>query len=69
MAVKELSDKGPDGTRLGQSTSDLIAFHGSTPIAQATIASIATAATVATAVASIQAIIAALVNKGIVGYS
>lgn len=34
MAVKELSDKGPDGTRMGQSTSDLIAFHGSTPISQ-----------------------------------
>lgn len=32
--VKELSDKGPDGTRLGQSTADLIAFHGSTPISQ-----------------------------------
>lgn len=34
MGVKELSDKGPDGTRLGQSTSDLVAFHGSTPISQ-----------------------------------
>lgn len=34
MAVKELSDKGSDGTRLGQSTSDLIAMHGSTPISQ-----------------------------------
>jgi hypothetical protein len=37
MAVKELSDKGPDGTRLGQSTSDLIAFHGSSPTDQYTL--------------------------------
>jgi len=34
MAVKQLSDKGPDGTRLGQSTSDLIAFYGTTPVSQ-----------------------------------
>ena len=31
---KELSDGNPDGTRLGQSTSDLIAFQGATPISQ-----------------------------------
>jgi len=35
MAVKELSDKGPDGTRLGQSASDLISFHGASPCDQA----------------------------------
>lgn len=35
MAVKELSDKGPDGSRFGQSASDLIAFHGATPSDQA----------------------------------
>lgn len=34
MALKELSDKGPDGTRLGQSATDLISFYGATPIAQ-----------------------------------
>ncbi len=28
MATKELSDKGPDGTRLGQSAADLIGFYG-----------------------------------------
>lgn len=32
MAVKELSDKGPDGTRLGQSAADLIGFYGSTSL-------------------------------------
>ena len=34
MAVQELSDKGPDGTRLGQSTTDLVAFWGKTPVDQ-----------------------------------
>jgi len=34
MAVKELSDGGPAGTRLGQSSSDLIGFFGGTPRAQ-----------------------------------
>ncbi len=28
MGIKELSDKGPDGTRMGQSASDLIGFYG-----------------------------------------
>lgn len=28
MALKELSDKGPDGTRMGQSAADLIGFYG-----------------------------------------
>ena len=31
MALKELSDGGPDGVRLGQSTSDKISFFGTTP--------------------------------------
>ena len=34
MAVRELTDKAPDGSRFGQSTSDLIAVHGNTPISQ-----------------------------------
>lgn len=29
--VKELSDGGPDGVRLGQSATDLVGFHGATP--------------------------------------
>lgn len=34
MAARQLSDGGPDGTSLGQSTSDLISFYGVTPVAQ-----------------------------------
>lgn len=34
MAVKQLSDGGTDGARLGQSATDKIAFYGATPVAQ-----------------------------------
>lgn len=34
--IKELADLGPDGTRLGKTTADLIAFQGATPISQRT---------------------------------
>ena len=34
MAVTELTDKNPDGTRLGQSTSDLVGFWGKAPTSQ-----------------------------------
>lgn len=47
MPVKELSDKGPDGTRLGQSTADLVAFYGTTPVSQRASSDMATWATVA----------------------
>lgn len=37
MALKELSDGGPDGTRLGQSSTDKIGFFGlATPVVKAT---------------------------------
>ena len=47
MAEKQLSDGGADGTVLGQSATDKIAFFGATPTAQlsATTAPAATAAT------------------------
>lgn len=32
MAIKELSDGGPDGTRLGQNASDKVGFFGATPV-------------------------------------
>ena len=34
MAVRNLTDGGPDGATLGQSITDLISFYGKTPIAQ-----------------------------------
>jgi hypothetical protein len=34
MPVRELSDKNPDGTRLGQAAADLVAYYGVTPVSQ-----------------------------------
>jgi hypothetical protein len=34
MAANQLSDGNPEGTYLGQSASDLIAFYGTTPVSQ-----------------------------------
>ncbi len=34
--VKQLTDKNPDGTNLGQDSADKIAFYGATPIARPT---------------------------------
>lgn len=58
MAIgKQLSDGNPDGTGLGQSTSDLISFYGVTPVDQGaavtTLATTPTATDIATAVNSI----------------
>jgi hypothetical protein len=45
MGVQELSDKGPDGTRLGQSAADLVGFHGASPTAQYALTSFAAVST------------------------
>lgn len=37
MGVKQLSDGGPDGTRLGQSSTDLVGFYGATPVARPSV--------------------------------
>ena len=37
MAVKYLGDAAPDGTCLGRSATDLIAFYGATPIVRPTV--------------------------------
>ena len=34
MALKELSDLNPDGTRLGQSAADKVSLYGVAPVAQ-----------------------------------
>lgn len=68
MAAKELSDYDPDGTILGQDTSDKIAFHGSTPIVQAAVAATTTTTATTTALeADIDAIRTALQNLGLIG--
>ena len=43
MSIHQLSDRGPDGSALGQDPSDKIGFYGVTPIAQPVLAQAATA--------------------------
>jgi hypothetical protein len=64
--IKELSDSGPDGTRLGSASTDLIAFHGATPCDQYTTITLATSSTIATVIARVQSILAALREKGLI---
>lgn len=40
--TKQLSDKGTDGTLLGQSATDLISFYGATPVVQPSVLSAVT---------------------------
>jgi hypothetical protein len=42
MAVKQLSDGGTDGTKLGQSATDKVGLYGVTPVAQRTSTVLAT---------------------------
>ena len=55
-----LDNNNPDGTILGQTSSALVGFWGTTPVAQPTLTSLATAATIATIRTSVQEIIANL---------
>lgn len=67
MAAKQLSDGNPEGTVLGQSSTDLVAFYGGTPAARPTLTTLATAATIATIRTSVQQIITHLRTLGICG--
>ena len=50
MALRQLSDGGPDGTKLGQSATDLIGFYGVTVTAQrAVLTAVATTGAAPTA--------------------
>lgn len=82
MGVKELSDKGPDGTRLGQSASDLIGFHGASPTDQAAVQAalstqfvsiggygFSTSTAIHSIVAAIDAVTACLREKGLMASS
>lgn len=71
MALKELSDGGPDGTRLGQSSSDKVGFFGlTTPVARrtCTLAAALTAGTTTPAdiAAAVDELHAALAAYGII---
>jgi hypothetical protein len=64
MAVKELSNGGPDGTRLGQNATDLVGFYGATPVDQP--ATVADATDAATAITTVNAVIDRLQELGLI---
>lgn len=66
----ELSDGRPDGTRLGQSASDLVAFHGATPSDQAAfIATVTASTTLTSVVTALNSVLALLSEKGLMAAS
>jgi hypothetical protein len=69
MAVKELSDGGPDGTRLGQSSTDKLGFYGlATPIVRPSAGTaITTGATETATIALVKVLRASLVALGLIG--
>jgi len=70
MAVKQLSDGGPDGTVLGRdATTDKIGFYGVPAVAQQTVTAVATGATAAAIVTTLQALQAALETAGLIADS
>ena len=44
MSIHQLSDKGADGTSMGQAPDDKISFYGAVPVAQNVLATGATTA-------------------------
>ena len=66
----QLSDGRPDGTQLGQSASDKVAFHGATPTTQISyIATITASATLSQIVVNFNALIDALKTRGLIATS
>lgn len=66
----ELSDGRPDGARLGQSASDLVAFHGATPCDQAAfIATVTASTTLTSVVTALNSVLAMLSEKGLMAAS
>lgn len=67
MAKKEISDGGPDGTSLGQSATDKVAFFGTTPIAKPSVTWPNTAtATTTLNETKVNRLMVALVNLGLI---
>lgn len=67
MASQQLHDGNDEGTVIGQAATDKIGFYGATPVDQP--AAIADATDAATAITQCNAVIAALVELGLVSSS
>jgi hypothetical protein len=70
MAVyKQLSDANTDGTIVGQTTTEKVSFHGTTPVVQYAVTLMVTSGstTAASVAAALVELYTALKAKGIVG--
>ena len=66
MAVTELTDKNPDGSRMGQAATEKLGFFGATPVVQVAMTAIAMAtATTTLNELKINRVIAALASLGL----
>lgn len=63
--VEYVGSKTTAGVSLGQSAADLVALHGSTPVAQASAITL-TSGTLGTTNTAVNSILTALRNKGII---
>lgn len=64
MAIKYLSDQGPDGTVLGNDSTDLVGFYGADPVDQPAVVT-NTTGTLGNTNAAVNAIIDALQELGL----
>lgn len=70
MAVKQLSDGGSDGVKLGQSATDLVGLYGATPVAKpAALTTALTTITIADAAGTPDYAIAAVTASSPYGFS
>jgi len=65
MAVTYLGDNGPDGMCTGLTASEKVAFHGSTPVVQASAITL-TSGSLGDANTAVNAILTALRAKGLI---
>ena len=66
MTIEQLTNNGPDGSTMGQSSTEKISFYGATAIVKATHAGTTTSSTTAQNRVAIAAINTALANLGLV---
>lgn len=66
----EITDGRPDGAHVGQNASDLVAFHGATPVDQAAfIATVTVSNTITVLASTVNSILALLAEKGLMAAS
>lgn len=67
---QELTDGRPDGAHVGQNASDLVAFHGATPVDQyALIATVTASTTLTSIVSALNSVLTLLSEKGLMAAS